>query len=257
MNESYERSYYEIALTSTQALVGIGVLLACVGASFYAGLWVAGKADSEPQEVASTVSEGVLATQTAAQTAAPQTANKPAAQARTEPLSEPPADPPVEASSVAGGRRANNGGRAGTQVSPAREPEPPATTVASATPAQQPPALTASEPTNDRRRQAAADPAPTEPPRARVERSARNAPAEPAAGLPIIQVFSSSDEQQANALLARLRTAGYPAFLSPNEAEGRIHYRVRVGPFADRDAAEKQATELKRKFRVETWITTS
>lgn len=70
----------------------------------------------------------------------------------------------------------------------------------------------------------------------------------------MIQVFSSSDETQANALIARLRADGYRAFLSPVEVDGRTMFRVRVGPYESRSVADVDAAELKRRHRVDTWF---
>jgi DedD protein len=70
----------------------------------------------------------------------------------------------------------------------------------------------------------------------------------------VIQVFSSGDQTQANNLVERLRTDGYRAFLSPVEADGRTLFRVRVGPYESRAAAETDANELKRRHRLDTWF---
>ena len=72
----------------------------------------------------------------------------------------------------------------------------------------------------------------------------------------MIQVFSSNDQAQAAGLVERLRAAGYRAFLSPVEVDGRTMYRVRVGPFSNRQEAETEAEKVKREFKLDTWITT-
>jgi cell division septation protein DedD len=69
----------------------------------------------------------------------------------------------------------------------------------------------------------------------------------------IIQVFSSRDEIQARRLTTQLKAAGFKAFLSPS---GEM-YRVRIGPFSDRQQAQAVAQRAKRDFRVDTWITAS
>ncbi len=71
----------------------------------------------------------------------------------------------------------------------------------------------------------------------------------------VIQVFSSHDEKQANAILERLRTGGVRAFLSPVDVNKKTMYRVRVGPFSDRTLAESEAAMLRRQYRLDTWIT--
>ena len=47
MSHSHEPSYYEIALTNRQVLVVFVVLLVCVVAAFFSGVWI-GQQDGEP-----------------------------------------------------------------------------------------------------------------------------------------------------------------------------------------------------------------
>ncbi|WP_018861467.1 MULTISPECIES: SPOR domain-containing protein [unclassified Thioalkalivibrio] len=49
---------------------------------------------------------------------------------------------------------------------------------------------------------------------------------------------------------SRLRDAGWPAFIDESEAEGRSIYRVKVGPVAQRDEAQKLVEELKDDFDI-------
>jgi DedD protein len=103
---------------------------------------------------------------------------------------------------------------------------------------------------------------PAEPQSSAAQSTVSSAPvaspsdAAPGAGF-VIQVFSSNDETQANALLARLKDSGYSAFRRAEEVNGRTMYRVRVGPYPERSTAESEATKLKRQFKVDTWITSS
>ena len=55
--------------------------------------------------------------------------------------------------------------------------------------------------------------------------------------------------------VGRLEQAGYSAFMDPLDNGTRTMYRVRVGPYASEDAAKTAASELRREFRLETWIT--
>jgi cell division septation protein DedD len=71
----------------------------------------------------------------------------------------------------------------------------------------------------------------------------------------VIQVFSSPDEPQARKLVTQLQAEGFPAFLSPVEVESREMYRVRIGPFRRRAAAERVASRVKERFALDTWIT--
>ncbi|MEX0803251.1 MAG: SPOR domain-containing protein [Candidatus Binatia bacterium] len=53
-----------------------------------------------------------------------------------------------------------------------------------------------------------------------------------------VQVKSSVEKEHANHWVDRLNSKGYKAFLVEADLEGRTWYRVRVGPFNDRDEAE-------------------
>ncbi|MFQ5350051.1 MAG: SPOR domain-containing protein, partial [Thermoanaerobaculia bacterium] len=56
-------------------------------------------------------------------------------------------------------------------------------------------------------------------------------------------------------LVRRLGDGGYPAFLLEESLQGRKTFRVRVGPYRQRAEAQKIADELRREYRLETWIT--
>jgi cell division septation protein DedD len=56
-------------------------------------------------------------------------------------------------------------------------------------------------------------------------------------------------------VLGRLAQGGHPAFLSPVEVRGQTMYRVRIGPYVERSAAEQVATTVRRDFKLDTWIT--
>ena len=80
------------------------------------------------------------------------------------------------------------------------------------------------------------------------------AAAEPAEGF-VIQVFSTRDEGHAKKVVERLRQGGHEAFLSPVQVGSQTMYRVRIGPFDRRAAAENAATAITRDYKLETWVT--
>ena len=241
MSDSYERSYYEIALTNGQVLVALGILLGCVLGAFLSGMWVAKKALDErpiaaaaepvarlesPEEKAFEFFGGpegdeggaLQVGEPAESSASPpqpeiqqpeiqQLRPLPGAASPTASQNDPPARPRVDPGLSAPGARAGIDSEAGDEQ----------------------PASTAGERTD-------VEPAPL-------------------SEVPVIQVFSSNDQAQASGLVERLRGAGYRAFLSPVEVDGRTMYRVRVGPFTDRREAETQAEKVKREFKLDTWIT--
>ena len=77
-----------------------------------------------------------------------------------------------------------------------------------------------------------------------------------AAGGRVIQVFSTRDAAQADKLVKRLGEGGYPAYLVEESLDSGKTYRVRVGPYRQEAKALQVAEELRRQYRLETWITT-
>jgi len=63
-----------------------------------------------------------------------------------------------------------------------------------------------------------------------------------------VQVSAYRTEDQALTLRNKLRAAGFTAFSERIEAESGTMYRVRIGPEADRDAADKLRAELSTKM---------
>jgi len=71
----------------------------------------------------------------------------------------------------------------------------------------------------------------------------------------VVQVFSSTDLDQAGSVERRLRADGHRAFLSPQALNGVTMQRVRVGPFDTEIAAAAAAEDLAKRYGLETWIT--
>jgi DedD protein len=294
MNDTYERSYYEIALTSTQAAVGIVLLLVCVVASFFAGMWVA----RQPADAVALTADATDATTADGETATEGEAAGAAADRPRASPARPAGESAAERSGPGGaaaGQRARKPAGGGdedaetaaggsnrgtpprrrsteassTTATAGAEPQLRATGGAGSPTAAERAAGASQSTTNadaSAPSSAGTDPvapttaqttSPPEPARAQVERRERGAPPAPAPGLPVIQVLASSDQAQADALIKRLRTGGHPAFLSLGEESDRARFRVRVGPYADRAVAEERAQELKRTYRLDTWITTT
>ena len=216
-----EPSYYEIALTNRQVLVAFVILLCCVLASFFAGVWVG---RGSPAAAADTPQEA---------TAEPTPSAQPEELAffndgeggttGDRPDLQDLAQNPRQGTTLAEDLGVKDAPRAGASPAPAApDGEPDAPPGPEAEPSAAPIATTS-----------AASPAP--------------------AGALFIQVFSSRDELQARRLETRMRAAGLKAFISP---AGPM-FRVRIGPFTARGDAEAAAARAKRDFRVDTWITAS
>lgn len=60
-----------------------------------------------------------------------------------------------------------------------------------------------------------------------------------------VQAAAPKDEGDAQALAARLKKAGYASYVEPVQAKDGTRYRVRVGPFASRDEAERVRARLR------------
>jgi DedD protein len=60
-----------------------------------------------------------------------------------------------------------------------------------------------------------------------------------------VQLAAFADDKGANALSNKLRKAGYPAYTEPLTTSKGTLWRVRVGPFASRDAASSSRDKLK------------
>jgi DedD protein len=76
-----------------------------------------------------------------------------------------------------------------------------------------------------------------------------------APGEMVVQVLSTTDSEQAKKTLAKVNKGGYKAYLSPLVVGKQTMYRVRIGPFTDHAQAQKIADQVRKKFRLDTWIT--
>lgn len=233
VSEPNEPSYYEVALTRRQVTVAFVVLLVCMVASFLAGVWVTRGAQA-PGAVSTAVAAAPAAQTTDSQLPeykffTDRDSSAPKAPAAPSPA---PTGPPAAAADPDTTLLADVGGDPVATAGGAADAGP-ETVDAGATDPELAPAPVAA-PT-------AAAPAPT------VYRDLQ-------AGEMAVQVFSSADEQQARAILRQLKAAGYTVFLSPLATGNRQMFRVRVGPYTDRAAAERVADEVKQRFKLETWI---
>ena len=70
----------------------------------------------------------------------------------------------------------------------------------------------------------------------------------------MIQVFSSADQAQAERIRDQLIGGGQKAYLSPISG-GRTMYRVRIGPFESHDDAQKVADQVRKGYKLDTWVT--
>ncbi len=67
----------------------------------------------------------------------------------------------------------------------------------------------------------------------------------------IVQLGSFTDEENAESLNEKLRKAGYPAFVEPLKKDGKMSYRVRVGPEIKRSEADFLLKRLKERMKLD------
>ncbi len=273
MAETHEPSYYEIALTNRQVVVAFVILLTCLVAAFFSGVWIGREATARAAQ------EQIVRNTPPPQDAEGKNLEELEFFDKNKKGADPTKSDPQEAARPAPGSTLieDLGVRKtpATQTPPQEEPAPPP----QARPAQEAPAAPAPDPAQARleRRKAraaaaaaAAAPAaqetpaeaPPEPaakpvkatPKAGKTAKSAAAPATPK-GAYVIQVFSSADQAQADRIRARLVAGGQTAYLSPIDRGGRTMYRVRVGPFKSRDEAQKVADKVRKGYKLDTWVT--
>ena len=258
--ESSERepSYYEVALTHRQVMVGLVVALTTVGVAFFAGIWI-GRDQNAP--AADERAGGAASTGAASEvekltffgdeaTPSPKPAVEPA---RIAPAPSAPAAPrdllPETASEPATPAESRAESRTETATADEGESAKLRQTLEAEMAANR---IDSSE-------------APAIAPGTRVSQGVAGATAPvsaspaavPATGTLWIQVYSSSNGDRAREISTRLEKGGFSVrTLTPAAATGH-NFRVRVGPYPDRARAERAATRLRREFRLDTWITDS
>ncbi len=72
-----------------------------------------------------------------------------------------------------------------------------------------------------------------------------------------VQVGAFAESRAAEQLASSLRSSGLPVYVSPSAAAaGDKRWRVRVGPLATREEADRIAARLKAKEKLPTWVLT-
>lgn len=81
-------------------------------------------------------------------------------------------------------------------------------------------------------------------------------PMAPSDGMPswVVQVASLGTPESAAALEGKLRGSGFSAFVEKAQVNGKLYYRVRVGPEIDRARAERTAARLREQHKLDTLV---
>jgi DedD protein len=235
MSDSREASWYEIALTHSQIVKIFVVLLLCLVGAFFSGVWIGRDAAASIDDVGGEA--------TVAQV--PDEAGEGREVAQLKFFSDEEVVP------------TGNGARAKEAPRPAVDPGAESTLVEDLTSAARSQAETAPDQNALSTPSRTTPDAPVTVTRETGRETARetSSAAVQDAGDLVVQVFSSNDATQARKVLGRLAQGGHPAFLSPVEVRGQTMYRVRIGPYVERSAAEQVATTVRRDFKLDTWIT--
>jgi DedD protein len=262
MAESHEPSYYEIALTNRQVIVAFVILLACILTAFFSGVWIG-------RESTARATQEALVRNTPPPQPAPKEgrsldeleffdnqSRKESEQAAAQPPAGTPPAPRDGGDTTLledfAGRDTPDRPRAPEPAvtEPADEPAPAAPKPAEETAAEK--RERRKKEREERARKEAADDADAKP----AKTAAKTTP-EPSVpkGSVVIQVFSSPDRAQADSIRGRLSGGGQKAYISPIERGGRTMYRVRLGPFKTRDDAQKVADQVRKKYKLDTWVT--
>jgi DedD protein len=255
----HEPSYYEIALTNRQVVIAFVILLACLLAAFFSGVWIGRggidlhrdqvvRATPPPQPPAEgrTLEELKFFADRPGKKGA-KAEEKPAPQSETKPeekpAAAPAAAPPPAETTLQDDLRRPNPPPVPTRAPVVRRTPPPPAPEDVAEPAR--PEAVQARPSDRGSRSKTPPPAAT-PTTDTVQ---------PGAGTVVIQVFASADQAEAQRVRERLAKGGQTAFLSPLTVDGRTMYRVRIGPFGTRQQAQKAAEKVRKNFKLDTWLT--
>jgi DedD protein len=67
-----------------------------------------------------------------------------------------------------------------------------------------------------------------------------------------VQIVVTSDAEKADALAKKLRTDGFKSVVSPVTGKKGLSFRVRIGPYSSRTAAEAAATKVQKAEKLQT-----
>ncbi len=218
-----------VFLFMTATVIAVGIFLCGV---------MVGRGVPVPRTEVTVISEGEGGDPTIV-TAAPDVTPVPAAGDPTRPdvidyggLLDNTEEPPVE-------QIRSTPSEARVETSVAR-PDPPAVARLPRTPAAKVPAVT---------------PGPSTRPAAKPATAQAPLPPPPAGNGFVVQVAAVKARAEAETILRRLSGKGYPAFITTANAGGSTMFRVRVGKYNDRQAAESIKAKLEREERFKPWVT--
>ena len=260
MSEPREPSYYEIALTNRQVVVGFVILLVCLLSAFFSGVWIGRESTARAQErlaAANTPPIEKKEGQSLEDLEFFDSRKDKGHQARHE-REETPAPAPAPAANGTTLAQDLAGKSPETHPEPSPEPSPVPVQVVNAPEPSPVPAAPTPAPERKgkgRNRDRLAEATPAASGSNRQAKSAEIAETAVPKGASVIQVFSSQDRSQAESIRKRLVKGGQKAYLSPVDVAGHTMYRVRIGPFSSRPDAQKVAEKVRKTYKLDTWVT--
>ena len=93
------------------------------------------------------------------------------------------------------------------------------------------------------------------PPVAPAVKTTTKPVASDAAGGFVVQVAAVKERSEADTIAKRLKSKGFPSFVTSPSAGAASVYRVRVGKYSDRHEAESIARRLEKEEQFKPWIT--
>jgi cell division septation protein DedD len=265
VTSAHEPSYYEIALTNRQVVVAFVILLVCLLSAFFSGVWIGRESTARAAEQIASNPAPAQERQEGQSLEEFEFFEKPQAKAQDTPAEPEPQQPQEDTTLLEdfGGDPdapvSNDEGDEGDEdgedaAEPEIEEPAPAPQRPAAQPRQRPAAEQRAEGQRPGRDESVVRSRPL------PEATPRTAPAAASTGGGgrgdvVIQVFSSPEQEQAERIQGRLSRGGHKAYLSPVEVAGRTMYRVRIGPFGSRDEAQKVAEQVRKGYKLDTWVT--
>lgn len=249
MSDSNEPSYYEIALTNRQVLVAFVILLLAVLLAFLGGVWL-GRKGSASAERGSSQQQVATTQQQEGQPALKQfnffSDEEKAATEKASPRASAPSEPQGQ------GQKAAPHSTLERQVADAGTSEAAAKETSKAVAGAPRSAVALPSANSATRSESRGGHAASSK---QGEMTVPSTLPDTTTGDLVIQVFSSISLQQAKEVTSRLKKAGYRAFLSPVTVGGQVMHRVRIGPFEQHSEAERVADQIRKSFKLDTWIT--
>ncbi|HYN43742.1 MAG TPA: SPOR domain-containing protein [Thermoanaerobaculia bacterium] len=210
--------HYQVSVTGRQAATFFLCLLAALGLSFFFGMKTGAAAKKGPDPIAALTAQSDISVPAVE------------VESRGDRATQEPTEAPI-------------GFEAATPVPPATKPPKTSVPEERAAPVEEPKIVElAPEPTAVPARKALATPVPEKEPAASKQGDEAL----------WVQIVVTSDAEKADALAKKLRTDGFKPVVSPVTGKKGLSFRVRIGPYSSRSAAEAAAAKVQKAEKLQT-----